>query len=400
MRLFLPERFLNADDASPLVKNIETGVDKLVTIINDKKKVSVDEAAKQLGVSKVLVQEWADFLEQDGLISVEYSLSKVYLVERKLSKREVEKKTKEYTNRKDSFIRKVETTLHSLDKDTLGFEKMRGEFDKLKKQIGGEIDVVKKDFKELEYYENLKNNIDKDIGKQKVEYEKLMESSHREIKNEERRYREMLAQVEQERFKVSKDKNVIKTLEEQEKLLDSKIEEITSLVENIRKNIKKEKHDTDISEANLIKLEVYVDQIDKRLKSKKQETILPLIKMSEEHSNKIFNLQDQILKKLKEKKDELNSYKGQRKTVYKDLKKFFDKKEKAEKLLNDIEAKKKIIAKEYEYLIQRSQAFNAISKNATVRKHITELESQYKKIEQHKTGLRDEIKKLTTLVQG
>ena len=104
-----------------------------------------------------------------------------------------------------------------------------------------------------------------------------MQSSHQEIKAEERRYREMLAQVEQERFKVAKDRKSIKTLEEQEALLDTKINEINDLVENIRKRIKKEEHDMEVSEANLIKLEVYVDQIDKRLKSKKQETILPLI---------------------------------------------------------------------------------------------------------------------------
>ena len=382
------------------MKNIETGVDKLVSLITERKKVSIDEAAKELGVSKILVQDWADFLEQDGLISIEYSLSKVYLVERKLSKQEVERKTKEYTNKKESFLRKVETTLQSLDKDTVGFEKMRKEFDKLKQQIGGEIDSVKKDFKELEYYQDLKDNIDKDIEKQKSEYEKLMESSHHEIKAEERRYREMLAQVEQERYKVTGDKRTIKTLEEQEALLEAKMKEVNELVADIKKRIGKEEKDLNISQTNLNKLETYVDQIERRLKGKKQETLMPLIKMSEEHSNKIFNLQDQILEKLKEKKQDLSSYKGQKKAVYKDLKKFFDKKERAEKLLGEIETKKKTVAKEYEELIKHAQAFNAISKDSTVKKHMAELEKEYGKVEQHKKGLREEIRKLTSIIRG
>jgi predicted nucleic acid-binding Zn-ribbon protein len=382
------------------MKNIETGVDKLVTLINERKKISVDDAAKILGVSKVLVQEWADFLEQDGLISVEYSLSKIYLVERKLSKIEIDKKTKEYTGKKESFIRKVETTLQSLEKDTLGFEKMKEEFDKLKKQIGGEIDAVKKDFKELEYYENLKKNIDKDIDLQKTEYQKLMQSSHQEIKTEERRYREMLARVEQERFKVAKDKKTVQTLESQEGLIAQKITELNDILDKIRKTAKKEEQEIELSESNLKKLEIYVEQIEQRLKNKKNDTLQPLIKLSEEHSTKIFNLQDKILENLKQKKEELDTFKGQKNKVYKDLKSFFQKKEQAEKLLLSIDTKKKSLAKEYEDLIKKAQAFNALNKDSTVKKHITEMETEYKKVEEHKLSIREEIRKLTSLIRG
>ena len=48
-------------------------------------------------------------------------------------------------------------------------------------------------------------------------YQQFMEASHREIKTEEMRYREMLARVEQERLKVKKDKQSVKSLEEQDK---------------------------------------------------------------------------------------------------------------------------------------------------------------------------------------
>ncbi|MBN1275692.1 hypothetical protein JXA12_05385 [Candidatus Woesearchaeota archaeon] len=380
------------------MRDIETGVDKLVSLIEQKKRVSLDEAAKQLGVSKVLVQEWADFLEEDGLISVEYTLSKVWLVERKLSKSEVEKKTKEYTSKKESFVRKVETTLQSLEKDTIGFEKMKEEFADLKKSIGGEIEAVKKDFKELEYYENLKNNIDKDIEKQKSEYGKLMEESHQGIKAEERRYREMMAQVEQERLRVKKDKHVIKDLEGQEALLLQRIKDMNEFIDDLRDTIKKEQKDIEVSDNNLAKLESYVDQIEHRMKNKKHQAILPLIKLSEEHSNKIFNLQEKILEQLKQKKADLDSYKGQKKAVYKDLKKFFDKKAQAEKLLGSIEKKKSQLKQEYEGLMKKARAFNAISKNATVKKHVAELEAEYKKVESHRSSLREEIRKLTSLV--
>jgi hypothetical protein len=381
-------------------KNIETGVDKLVGLIESQKRISLDDAAKKLGVSTVLVQEWADFLEEDGLISIEYSLSKVWLVERKLSKTEVEKKTKEYANKKESFIRKVETTLKSLDRDTIGFEKMKAEFQDLKGQIGGEIDSVKKDFQELARYETLKNNIDKDIDRQKTEYQRLMQQSHQEIKTEERRYHEMMAQIAHERLKVNKDRQVVKTMEEQEILLLQRIDGMNGMIESIRKAIKKEQKDIVISEENLKKLERFVEQVENRLKEKKHATILPLIQLSESHGSKITNLQDQIIDKLKDRKKELESYKGQKKAVYKDLQKFFEKKTKAEKMLLDIDTKKKSLAQEYEEIIKKAQAFNAISKDATVKKHVTELEGAYKKVEQHKSGLQEEIRKLTSLIKG
>jgi len=115
---------------------IETGVDKLVHIIKDKKKIEIGEAAKKLGVSKVVVEEWADFLEEEGLISIDYNLSKTFLVERKLTKKEVVTKTKEFHSNKDAFVRKIESSIHKLDKDTKGLTDLKEQFSDLKKEVG------------------------------------------------------------------------------------------------------------------------------------------------------------------------------------------------------------------------------------------------------------------------
>ena len=47
---------------------IETGVDKLVSLINAKGRVSSQDAAIQLGVSTIVIMEWADFLEEEGIL--------------------------------------------------------------------------------------------------------------------------------------------------------------------------------------------------------------------------------------------------------------------------------------------------------------------------------------------
>ncbi|MFW6449561.1 MAG: helix-turn-helix domain-containing protein [Nanoarchaeota archaeon] len=75
---------------------IETGVDKLVDLISSKKKISIPEAAKALDVSEDVIQEWADFLEEEDLITIDYSIRTTYLEEKKLDERDVKKKPRNF----------------------------------------------------------------------------------------------------------------------------------------------------------------------------------------------------------------------------------------------------------------------------------------------------------------
>lgn len=51
---------------------IETQIDRLHSMINEKGIVRVSEAASALGVKKELVEEWAKVLEESGLILLRY----------------------------------------------------------------------------------------------------------------------------------------------------------------------------------------------------------------------------------------------------------------------------------------------------------------------------------------
>ena len=122
---------------------IETGVDKLVNIVKERGRIALADAARELGVSTTVIQEWVDFLEEEGIISVQYKLTKPYLVERKLTKKEVESKAKEFAGKKEVFIRKAEVSLSFLEKQAEELKKVKGEFDKLKDELGLQLDTVK-----------------------------------------------------------------------------------------------------------------------------------------------------------------------------------------------------------------------------------------------------------------
>lgn len=79
---------------------IQTGVDKLLDLVKEKKRIAVADAAKALSVSQQIIREWSDFLEEENLISVEYHLSNPYLTEKQISKEDLKKKHEEYKSKK------------------------------------------------------------------------------------------------------------------------------------------------------------------------------------------------------------------------------------------------------------------------------------------------------------
>ena len=58
---------------------IETGVDQLMNLVRDKKKLSVAEAAKLLNKPEDTVQKWVDFLVEELILGLEYKFTTPYI---------------------------------------------------------------------------------------------------------------------------------------------------------------------------------------------------------------------------------------------------------------------------------------------------------------------------------
>lgn len=56
------------------MENIKTGVDRLITIIQEQKSVDLDKVSNELGVSELIVRKWAEFLEEDNIITIKYTV--------------------------------------------------------------------------------------------------------------------------------------------------------------------------------------------------------------------------------------------------------------------------------------------------------------------------------------
>jgi len=104
------------------IAKITTGVDKLVELVKNKKRISVEEAAKLLSMPKVLIEEWADFLEEREVIGIEYKLASQFLVFKEMSRKDAMDRTKQFAGRKEGFVRKVDTVMQYLDQESEGLK--------------------------------------------------------------------------------------------------------------------------------------------------------------------------------------------------------------------------------------------------------------------------------------
>ena len=66
-----------------MIDNITTAVDSLVKLVNQKGRISLEDASKELGMPTNIINEWAVFLDQEKIVHVEYKFTTPYLISRK-----------------------------------------------------------------------------------------------------------------------------------------------------------------------------------------------------------------------------------------------------------------------------------------------------------------------------
>lgn len=89
-------------------KTIETGVDQLINLVKEKKKISISEAAKVIKTPLHTVQKWVDFLVEEKILGIEYKFTvpHIYLNkdESNFAKQKIEELKADLQNYKDAFI--------------------------------------------------------------------------------------------------------------------------------------------------------------------------------------------------------------------------------------------------------------------------------------------------------
>ncbi|MBR9700033.1 hypothetical protein GOV09_06245 [Candidatus Woesearchaeota archaeon] len=375
---------------------IETGVDKLVEIIRAKRRISVQDASKMLGVGEVVVEEWADFLEEEGIISIEYRFATPYLVERKLTKQEIKSKEKEFHGEKEGFIRKAEVTLALLDREGETFQKFKANFDDLKKELGSDLKNVEGELRELEKFEDLKKGVDKQIIEHEKEFRNKIDVFEKEIEREEQKYLVIVDNLNREEEKLDKQRLETLSLREKEMNVRKKLAQFQEYISKINQAVKQEEAVLDDGETRIKNLKSMAERIKKDIQSKGGKGKM-LMKEGTLHKKKIFEIQKAVLDKVVKNKDYITKQIEESRVSTKKFREFFNRKTEIENLLKTLEKEKDQLELELIKLIKKAKALHLASTSAGLKGHVKELETTFEDIKKKKGRFEQNMTKLSSL---
>jgi len=378
---------------------IETGVDKLVRLVKQNKRISVPDAAKALDVSKVVVEEWSDFLEEEGIISIEYKFTTPYLVDRVLSKKEVEDKVKEFNGQREGFVRKAEVCLSLLDKKGEVFQNVKEEFQRLKGELGGELQAVQTELRLFEKYNQQKRNIDNEIKQQELEFKQKIHDMESQIVKERERYSEILEDIKREQKELDKEKLQSMSFRQTIKAMEATITKFDSTVADIKNNLASEEHNIDGSEAHIERLKALAEAAKKDIENRSAQMKELLVK-SEEQEKKIGELQRQILEKALRQKKSLEKPSKIDKGYVERLKKLFEHNKKIEDYLAQVNSEKDRLAHEFSEIIKKARAFRLIARGQDIKQDVSDLHKKFLQVEKDKDQFEKEVSKLRSVIKG
>ena len=377
---------------------ITTGVDRLISLIDEKKRISMSDAAKELSVPKVVIEEWSDFLHQQGVIDIEYKFTTPFLVKRELSQDEVDHKSKDFEGRKEGFVRKVEAAIDYINKESSGLKRVKEEFNQLGRELEEDVKRVREELSVLENYEQLKRNIDKEILEQQNTFKQQMDSVEKQILEKQKNYDELVSHVKEQELKIDEEINKTNLIKKNEDILKSRIKKLESITKTLEKQIDDEDADIDLLRNNIGHMKRYAEKIRQGIEMRKNE-ITPLMTKSKDHQKKIEQVQNDILKKIIEKRKKISDTVSEGKKAREKFEQFFDEKVEIDILMDKVNTDLSKLKGELDALVAEARLLGlATSKN--MGKQIDVLETRFKNAEDKRAKFEGEIINLGRLISG
>ncbi|MFH1306732.1 MAG: hypothetical protein ABIH83_03725 [Candidatus Micrarchaeota archaeon] len=127
---------------------ISTGVDALIKLVHSKGKIEIKDAARALKMPVSTIEDWARTLESEGLVKIQYQLTKEYLVWAGFGKEEYGKRREDVEVRKDETLRKLEGLKKTVDQNVEEISDLEQQFEGVKQKNEQEIDLIAGDYRE------------------------------------------------------------------------------------------------------------------------------------------------------------------------------------------------------------------------------------------------------------
>src|SRR3989344_7463494 len=137
---------------------ISTGVDHLIKLIKERQRMEIGAIAEELKLPLRTVEDWSHVLEEEGLVTIEYKLTKIYLVWHAPSREEVREKTEKLEHKATGVRTDITGLVSKVDRGAREVEQMQTELGRMEgasamspaevTRMKGELSALEKKYSE------------------------------------------------------------------------------------------------------------------------------------------------------------------------------------------------------------------------------------------------------------
>lgn len=123
---------------------ITTGVDALVRLVKERQRLELEDASSVLNIPQETIEDWAHVLEEEGIIKIEYRLTRIYLVWVKPTEEEVATEKQSFYEEKKGLETEVEQFRQKVGADSAELKDLQGSFADFYAKAFARIDALEK----------------------------------------------------------------------------------------------------------------------------------------------------------------------------------------------------------------------------------------------------------------
>ena len=385
-------------------KTIQTEVDRLVSLVQEEGKISTKNAAKKLNMPISIISEWASFLEEEGIINIEYKFTTPLLVKRKLTMEQIEQIKDRVKEEKSIFERKSESTLNYLNKLEIEVNLLKEIFNELGTDFKTRVSDVERKFSQLKKAEEEKEKLNKHIIESKQRFMKNIADINKQLLKEQANcktiYDLLYNQSCIESQTLDIQENELKLIKETDRILNKKLKGLKKRIDKKRlAELKKKDKLNYESESNILALEKKYEKLKERLDSEKA-IIEELIKENQEQEKQTELLKKDVLSKIRASSSNIDTTLKDMGEVPKKLRLLMRKKDKILKILNGIRYNEKMLKEKLIDLMKKGSALNLAGNSDSIISEIENLEQSIGEISNKRGFFEAEIKKIFGLLRS
>ena len=367
---------------------ISTGVDALIKLIREKKKIELEEAAKILDVPFQAVEEWAQALEDEKLIKIEYQFTKVYLIWLKEAEGKILEKIGNVKTQKENLKQMINSIKRRLEKKSKEIDGTEEEYKKILNLFDPKLIEIQKKVKNMK---NLEMNAEENLQQHYLKLEDLkidLDTFSEHLTEKEKEWKTLYGQLKNPDNQI----NGLKELRGFELKLKNKTEDMLKNLVELEKQIESQKQ----SYSKFSSIEKQINSAGKEIEkigkiaeqTKKQIDEITIKQRNLQKSLKNKSIEDSI-KKLENVKGTIPEIKKQIEQINNEMGGQIKSLNELAKIYEEIQGKEgKII---FEVLEQRQKTFE---------KNVNELNTIVKNIKtakKFKPEIKEKIKELNVL---